>query len=232
MWSGMPLVRSWTASTTSRGAGSSPPRISVVATAVSSSVRGRSRYFLGVPLAQERARHSRWIVSDGKLVGPVTADQQQRPVGRMARKLADHLEAQLIGPVEVVEDQHRRPVDRFEDPVRGGADDQPPRPERIAVVVAIDRQEVLRTGCPNAGVAAHPGRHLPDRCERDLVVLRSHGPTVDPQPGRLRLPHRRPDEASLSEPRLAGQEQGRARGPRRPHRSAGRTAPADRRGRR
>ena len=45
MWSGIPFVRAWTASTTSRGAGSSRPRMSVVATPVSPSVSGRRRAF-------------------------------------------------------------------------------------------------------------------------------------------------------------------------------------------
>jgi len=39
-------------------------------------------------------------------------------------ELADDFQAHLVGPVEVVEDQHRRSVDRVEDPVGGAANEQ------------------------------------------------------------------------------------------------------------
>ena len=67
------------------------------------------------------------------------------------------------------------------------------------------------TGVPHSSSAAHPGGHLADRGERHLVVLRRHGAAVDPQPGRLGLADRGPDQARLAEPGLAGQEDGRCR---------------------
>ena len=126
--------------------------------------------------------------------------------GAVAGQLADDLQAQLVGPVEVIEHQHRRSIDRLEDPVRGRADDEPPRPERVAAVTAIDGEQVLGKGA-QGGVAAHPGRHLANRGERHLLVLRRNRTAVDPQARRFGLAHHRADEARLAQPRLAGQEE-------------------------
>ena len=67
----------------------------------------------------------------------------QRQLRDVAGELADHLEAHLVGPVEVLEDEHRRPVDRLEDPVRHRPDDQTAGAQRVAVVSTVDREEVL-----------------------------------------------------------------------------------------
>ena len=65
MWSGIPSVRSYTAFTTSRGAGRPVPRISVTTSAVSSRVRGLSRASSASRWLSSRARHSRWIDPTG-----------------------------------------------------------------------------------------------------------------------------------------------------------------------
>ena len=84
MWSGIPFVRSWTASTTSRGAGSSPPRIRVVAVAVSSSVSGSEPGLLGVALA-EQPRPPFAVDRVGReLVGAIAAEEEQRALGPRA----------------------------------------------------------------------------------------------------------------------------------------------------
>jgi hypothetical protein len=87
------------------------------------------------PLAVDRAGR--------KLVGPVVAQDEQRPIRRVPGQLANHLEAKLVGPMEVLEDEQRRSVDRLQDPISRRADDQPPRTQRVAIMPAVDREQVL-----------------------------------------------------------------------------------------
>ena len=72
----------------------------------------------GAPLAVERARR--------QLVLAVGGDEQQRPVASEAGEFADHLEAELVGPLEVVELEHGRPVDGVEDHAGHAPHEQPP----------------------------------------------------------------------------------------------------------
>ncbi len=141
----------------------------------------------------------------GELVGAIVAHQQQRPVGDVASQLADHLQAHLVGPVEVLELQHRRAVDAVQDPVRGRPDDQAPRAQRIAVMAAVDRQQILGERAPLL-VAAQPDGQLADGGEGDLVVLRGHRPTIDAEPRRLRLATRGPHQAGLAQTGAAREE--------------------------
>ena len=152
----------------------------------------------GTPLAMERIGR--------ELVGAVSRDQEQRSLVRVAGELADDLEAHLVGPMEVVEDEHRRPVDRLEDPIGGGPDEQPPRAEGVAVVRPVHREQV-RTERAEGRVLAHAVRHLADRREGDLAVLGCDAPAVDADARRLGLAGRRPDEPRLAQPGRAGQEQ-------------------------
>ena len=49
--------------------------------------------------------------------GPVVAGQQELPVAGLAGQLRDDLEAQVVGPLQVLECQHRRARERDEDPL-------------------------------------------------------------------------------------------------------------------
>ena len=79
-------------------------------------------------------------------------------------ELADDLEAHLVGPVEVVEDEHRRPVDRLQDPVgdrpgrSGGAMPSASPSWRPSIA-----EEVRRQAVPKSGLSRIPDRHLADR---------------------------------------------------------------------
>jgi len=121
-------------------------------------------------------------------------------------KLADHLETELIGPVQVVEDEHSGPVDRLEDPIRDRTHDHASGAEGIARMPAIDREEILGARAPGR-IATHPDRHLADGGEGDLMILWRHGATVHAHPGRLGLPDGRPDQPRLAKTGLAGQEE-------------------------
>ena len=126
---------------------------------------------------------------------------------RVAGELADHLEAHLVGPVEVLEDEHRRPVDRLEDAVGDASRTiRRRRAERVAVVPAVDREEVLGKRAPGR-VAADAGRELADGCERDRRSCGATDPPSTRMPGGLRLADRGPDQAGLPESGLAGQEE-------------------------
>jgi hypothetical protein len=81
-------------------------------------VSGRSRTSSAWRWLSSRERHSRWNVAPGKFVGAIVGKEEERPVGSVPGDLADHLQAHLVRPVEVLEDQQRGTVDRFEDSVR------------------------------------------------------------------------------------------------------------------
>ena len=62
-----------------------------------------------MPLTQQAAA--------SKLVGSVRADQEQWPLAGASGELADDLEAEIVGPLEVLEQQRDRLVGRREEPV-------------------------------------------------------------------------------------------------------------------
>ena len=185
MWSGIPFVRSWTASTTSRGAGSSPPRISVVARPVSSSVQRPQPDLLGEPLAQQARPPLAVDRVDRELVAAIVGDDEERQVrargGRARRSPRGSSRRPSGGPRRRASSAGRSP--RGSGPTTSRTISRR-APERVAVVPAVDREEVLGERAPGR-VAADPGRELADRRERDL-----HGPAA--RPIRRRRGSRRP----------------------------------------
>ena len=179
---------------------------------VSSSVSGRRRTSRAWRWLRIRDRHSRWMPSAGELVGAIPADEEERPLGRVPGELADHLEAHLVGPVEVLED-------RASSAGRSPRGSGPRRRGRSAGARRARRRRARRrsragppTGVPHWSSAAHAGGHLADRGERHLVVLRRHRAAVDAEPGRLRLAGRGPDQARLAKPGPARTGTPRCRG--------------------
>ncbi len=141
-----------------------------------------------------------------ELVGAIAGNEEQRASGSMAGQLADDLEAHLVGPVEIIENEHRRPIDRLQDPVGRRANDEAARAERVAIVPAVDRQKVLGQAAEGF-VAPHAGGHLADRGKRHLKILRRHGSAVDPEPGCLRLADRGAQQPRFAEASLSRQEE-------------------------
>src|SRR6185369_11981941 len=86
---------------------------------------------LGIALAQEPRSPLPVDALRRELVGAISHEHQQWTTRSVAGELADHLEAQLVRPVEIVEEQERGAVDRLEDPVGDRPDDQAPGPERV-----------------------------------------------------------------------------------------------------
>ena len=135
-------------------------------------------------------------------------------------ELADDLEAHLVGPVEVVEGRAasagRSPRGSDRRPIGRSAARAPRASPSCRPSIARRSSDSV----PQVGIAAHPGRHLADRGERDLAVLGRDRPAVDPEPGRLGLARRAPGSgASCRARRAPGQEQASGRGPGRPRRS-------------
>ena len=164
---------------------------------------------LGVTLAED-ARSPFSVDAIGReLVRPIARHQDERPIFRMTGQLADDLQAHLVGPMQVIEDEHRRAIDRVQDPISRRTDDQPARAEGVPIVPAVDGQQVLRQASPIL-TAAHAGGHLPDGGQRHLVVLWRHGTAVAPQPCRFGLSIGGPDQSGLANPCLPGEEDGAA----------------------
>ena len=152
----------------------------------------------GPPLAEERARR--------QLLGPVGADEQHRQLARPTRQLADDLEADLVGPLEVLEVEHHGPVDRGQDPVDDVEDVEAPGPEGVGLPGSAHREQV-GAEVPELGHAANGPGEVEDQCRGDLVVLRSDravGADESRDPG---LAADRVEEPGLADPGLAGQEE-------------------------
>ena len=158
----------------------------------------------GPPLAHRQARV--------QLVAAVGAGDQQRPAGQPGRQVGHHLQAQLVGPVEVLEhDQHRVPT--ADPPGRIGQvlDQQPPLP----VPVAADPGELPQP--PGHGLAdpPQPGRPGLAQVAGQVQQQPPGGLDVAGEGGRPDHPERPPagglgdggQQAGLADPGLAGHEQ-------------------------
>ena len=66
---------------------------------------------LGEPLAEQPRPPLPMEGAERELIGTIGAEQQQRTILPDARQLADDLEAQLVGPLQILEGEQRRPVD-------------------------------------------------------------------------------------------------------------------------
>ena len=158
----------------------------------------------GPPLAHRQARV--------QLVAPVGAGDQQRPAGQPGRQVGDHLQAQLVGPVEVLEhDQHRVPTADPPGFIGQVLDQQPPLP----VPVAADPGELPQP--PGHGLAdlPQPGRPGLAQVAGQVQQQPPGGLDVAGEGGRPDHPERPPagglgdggQQAGLADPGLAGHEQ-------------------------
>jgi hypothetical protein len=142
-------------------------------------------------LGPERAQHPAQRMVVAQLVVAV-GQQQHAGQGRdPPGQVADHVKGGVVGPVDVLDDHHRRPAGQL--PVDGAE-------HGVASGHRLHR--------PGQG-AAGPTGHVPERAEGarcDQVVA---GADEHPGVGR-RLPCERPDEAGLADPGLARDEHDRA----------------------
>ena len=151
------------------------------------------------PLAKARpARH---------VLGPVVAGQQEAAIARPAGELGDDLEAHVVGPLEVLEDEHRRSGQRAEDQLDGLH-----RPA-AAAGRARPRGPPCRARGARSPSVANAGRRTIDRARSRMDAAGtswSCGATAPSTAANPRLSALRPDgaeEARLADPGLAGQQQ-------------------------
>ena len=206
----MPSLRSWTASTI-RAAGAWPSSARVRAAVWSLVSRGR-RTSSAWRAVSSLARQWRIGRRGVQLVAPVGAGDQQRPAGQPGRQVGHHLQAQLVGPVEVLEhDQHRVPAADPPGFIGQVLDQQPPLP----VPIAADPGELPQP--PGHGLAdlPQPGRSGLAQVAGQVQQQPPGGLDVAGEGRRPDHPERPPagglgdggQQAGLADPGLAGHEQ-------------------------
>jgi hypothetical protein len=140
----------------------------------------------------ERAQHPAQGMVVAQLVA-VGQHQHARQPRDAPGEVAEHVQGGVVGPVDVLDDQYRRPAGQLL--VHGGEDRLPPGPRLHGL--GQGQRGVLRSG------------HVPERSQRprrDQVVARAH---QHPGLGR-RLPREPPDQHRLADPGLTGDEHDRA----------------------
>ena len=126
-----------------------------------------------------------------QLVLPVGEHQHAGQVRDPPGQVAEHVKGGVVGPVDVLDQHHRRAAGQLL--MHGPEHRVPPRPR-------LDGRGQRRRG---------PAGHVPERPKGprgDQVVA---GPGEHPGPPR-RLPGERPDQAGLADPGLTGDERDRA----------------------
>ena len=186
---------------------------------------------LGEPLAEQPRPPLSMEGAERKLISTIGAQQQQRTILSDARKLADDLDAQLVGPLQILEDEQCRPVDGGNDQLRDVAHEDPSRAQRVPATSTLDRQQGrLR------GHRTRPGRSSSAR-GRAPKPAEPGGPAAPDRPWPAGTRQPRPWPGS---PEPGGSFRylprrptgGDGRGPRKPPRSAGRPGSAGRHDRR
>ena len=153
-------------------------------------VRQRREPRLLGPALAEQARPPLAVVGvERHLVRAVGPDHEGRTIGDEPGDLADHLEAHLVGPLEVLEGEDGRPVDGVRDPLGEVADEDAPRSQRVAalpVLSALHRQQLVAEAAER-GDLAHRPREVLGRREGDEPVLGREIGLRDPEAGRIGL---------------------------------------------
>ena len=166
----------------------------------------RQAHLLGDPLGQEASAPVAQVDVE-RLVGAVAAAEHDRPVAGPAGQLGDDLEAQVVRPLQVLEQEQHLLRQRREDLV----DDVHHELATSAHVVGVDhvvaKREELAAQVGEARHAQHAARHIEDRRRRDVVVLWRHEPTDRDEAPILGLLADRVEEPRLADPGLAGDQQ-------------------------
>ena len=142
---------------------------------------------------------------DGQLVDPIGPDQQHRPFAYQPRELADHLEADLVRPLQILEGEQGRPIGGGDDRVREIPDQHASRAERVAAIAPAHLEKLLAQG-PEPGGRAHRPGEIEDRREGDESVLRRQVTLGDPEAGRSGLVQDGAHQPGLADAGLAGEQ--------------------------
>ena len=154
------------------------------------------------PLAECRTAHF-----GGRSIG---RHQQQGQFAAAPRKLSEDLEAELVGPLEVLKGQKRRRGRLVGDQVHDVKDDQA---TALAGRAPVGRRHVAQTleqarpKLTEARPAGCRAREVEEQRPGDLQILRSKGATREAEAEHLGLAANGAGEAGLPDPRLPCQEQ-------------------------
>ena len=207
-WSGMPSVRSWIASTASSDT-DRPSSSTRAMTAVSSSVRRGSR----ASSARRCVKQPRAPLDEAgigrDLLDPERRDDEQRGVGEPPGQRADHLEAQVVGPVQVLEGEKGR--------LGGGVGERiddvehvHPAPLGDGLRTALVRRQAIQEGEADRRQRRRPP-HRPGQVHQDRLgdvpVLWREPAGRRSEAGARRVARHRPEQARLADPGVARQEQ-------------------------
>ena len=156
------------------------------------------RYEPRMPLAQEAAAP--------ELVGPVRADQEQRPLAGASGELADDLEAEIVGPLEVLEQQRDRLVGRREEPVDDVEHESPAAvlPRLLHLVAEVQE---LPAELGEIRLTEHVAGEVEEFGSRDVAVLGCDIAPAGREPAGRSLALDGIDEARLADARLAADQQ-------------------------
>ena len=139
------------------------------------------------------------------LLRPIVGGQEERPIARLPGELTDDLEAQIVRPLEILEDEHRGARERREDPV-DDAHDKPAPLDLLGGRRRIGQDQKLAAERFEGGQPGHRAGHVEERRGRDVAILGSHGAVDSVQAARLRLALDRSQEPRLADPGLAGEQ--------------------------
>ena len=125
---------------------------------------------LGHPLRQEPSAPLPEHRACRKLVGPVRTDHQDGPVADATRELPDDLETQVVGPLEVLEREHRRRVQGFDDPVDHVDHQEPARSKLTSVRTVRQGQEIVAELDAGRVPEHRPGEIEHQRCRHGPIL--------------------------------------------------------------
>ena len=140
------------------------------------------------------------------VVEAVVADDQQAAIARRPGELGDDLEADLVGPLEVLEHEDGRSVQQLVDRRHDVDDEHPPTTSPGRGHDLADRQELAPERAEfrlTEGVAGH----VLERRGGHVDVLGRDVPAGHAEPPRHRVLPDRADQARLADPGLAGDQE-------------------------
>jgi hypothetical protein len=148
------------------------------------------------PLAMDRAR--------GQLVKAVHPQSQERTVMTEASEVADDLERELIGPLQVIESEESRTIDRVRD-LLGDLPDQDPAGGKRVVALGATQREQLRAKVAEI-VLIHPPGEVIQRSQRHEAVLGREVALRVTEAREDRLANDGLEQPGLADPGLPGQQ--------------------------
>jgi hypothetical protein len=168
--------------------------------------QGCESHFLGDALGQEPRPPFAQQCPGRELVAAIRAEDQQRSIAGRACELSEDFQAQVVRPLEVVEGERRRTVERVDNEVNGREDEHPTLRlggghGRIGECKQLPSEVGPRLQ------ACHRACHVEQRRRRHILVLWSEEPGGRPEAGNAGLRADGFHEPGLPDAGFAGQQQ-------------------------